>query len=359
MADGNPHPLRYCSYESICTVCKNDADCTAAMDDDLCIAAASCNTSTGYCEMEYNRCDDSDACTTDACNMFTGECAHAPVANCCNADADCSDTNLCTGRSCDTVKHTCSFPSYHCDDYDPCTADSCDGDTGECLNTPIEFCTSECEKKQDCYDFALEVDNCVEATCEINPANGNGSCSYADLSCDDNIACTIDFCEAPYGCRFYFDENCTDYCGKDTDCNDHSLCTVDFCDPDTNTCANAATTCNDNDPCTVDFCEPTTGQCTAMPCENCDCGSCLSQEDCMDDNLCTDDLCTLGVCTHPEVACIDGDPCTLDYCNPDQGCIHEPEPKCTGCMKANDCDDGNACTIDSCNEGYCEHLNVC
>ena len=40
-------------------------------------------------------------------------------------------------------------------------------------------------------------------------------------------------------------------------------------------------------------------------------------------------------------SCDDGDLCTEDICDPDQGCLHVPIP-------AGDCDDGNACTDDSC-----------
>ena len=57
--------------------------------------------------------------------------------------------------------------------------------------------------------------------------------------------------------------------------------------------------------------------------------------------------------------CDDGDPCTLDGCDPaSAACVHKADVLCAdGCSKtgAAGCDDANVCTTDSCAAGQCQH----
>ncbi len=66
-----------------------------------------------------------------------------------------------------------------------------------------------------------------------------------------------------------------------------------------------------------------------------------TQLDCSDGDPCTLDACdpALG-CQHPAVDCEDGIACTVDACDPTQGCTHVPDDTA--------CDDGDACTADAC-----------
>lgn len=79
----------------------------------------------------------------------------------------------------------------------------------------------------------------------------------------------------------------------------------------------------DGNPCTIDVCDPLTG------------GRHLPVEDgtpCNDPYLCYGDgTCRGGICTGGLVPdCDDGDPCTLDTCRPAYGCRHAPDPECPG-----------------------------
>ena len=65
--------------------------------------------------------------------------------------------------------------------------------------------------------------------------------------------------------------------------------------------------CDDGNPCTIDDCDPITGAC---------------------------------LFEHPQVNCNDEDPCTADHCNPASGCLSAPIS----------CDDSNECTANLCIE---------
>jgi hypothetical protein len=80
------------------------------------------------------------------------------------------------------------------------------------------------------------------------------------------------------------------------------------------------------------------------------------EEDLCDDNInCTYELpCDPNAGGQPESGCVripldirceDSDPCTIDYCDPSSGCVHEEM----------DCDDGIHCTVDTCVNGNCTH----
>ena len=107
--------------------------------------------------------------------------------------------------------------------------------------------------------------------------------------------------------------------------------------PQENLCAPGA--CDDGNPCTVDECEPATGRCR-NPGTACD-----------DGDPCTQDVCAAGsgACSHPPVVCDDGNPCTFDACSPADGqCVPVAAPDGTPC------DDASVCTVrDACTGGQC------
>ena len=117
--------------------------------------------------------------------------------------------------------------------------------------------------------------------------------------------------------------------------------------------------CNDLDPCTVDLCEPDYG-CVNTP------------KSCSDNNACTIDNCRAsdGQCLHNSLDCADDNACTEESCDSVAGCVYAAvdcndgqactadgcNPQ-TGCNnKVKNCDDGDPCTDDSCSEpGGCNH----
>jgi len=101
-------------------------------------------------------------------------------------------------------------------------------------------------------------------------------------------------------------------------------------------CFNDPQSCDDGDPCTEDYCDFEDGMCK------------VADKDCSDEFKCTADTCDptivdpetgeLGACIHKTVTCDDEDPCTADACNEETG----------SCINTSICDDGNPCTTDLC-----------
>ena len=72
---------------------------------------------------------------------------------------------------------------------------------------------------------------------------------------------------------------------------------------------------------------------------------------CSDNNLCTtNDTCSNGKCVGGAAPnCKDPEECTVDSCDPTQGCVH------TAVKDGTTCDDSNACTTtDQCVGGACK-----
>jgi hypothetical protein len=179
-------------------------------------------------------------------------------------------------------------------------------------------------------------------------------------------------------------------CEDFDDCTANDMCADGMC---VGTPLNGGS-CDDGNDCTVnDTC--VAGTCTGTPAAagtscNQGCGSCFSQfgftfcmpddeeesRSCDDGIACTDnDRCQFGFCFGDlkECADADGDPCTLDFCNPLTGaCVATEVPPCNDCSScvpdsggelpfrcepANQgatCDDFNECTADgTCVQGDC------
>jgi hypothetical protein len=105
-------------------------------------------------------------------------------------------------------------------------------------------------------------------------------------------------------------------------------------------CQGAPVACDDGNPCTVDSCDPGTGACAHVA------------RSCDDHNACTVDSCDplTGQCRNVAQSCDDANACTNDLCDPASGqCTH-------GSIS---CDDQNACSIDTCNPlSGCAHQPV-
>lgn len=120
---------------------------------------------------------------------------------------------------------------------------------------------------------------------------------------------------------------------KTAPCNDGNACTTgDRCFK--GTCKGTGElNCSDGNPCTIDICDPTLGCTTHDPVPN------DPPVSCNDGNFCTGpDVCVDGECKGSAIACDDYNPCTEDVCDPAVGCVHPA--KSVGAA----CDDGSACT---------------
>jgi len=230
-------------------------------------------------------CDDNNGCTTDTCDVATGDCTNEAACDddhcvedaCvdCLADDECDDGLFCNGAE------TCGADGMCADGTAPCGDDglfcngteSCDEAAGACVSSG---------------DPCAAGETCNEAT---------GACECADdADCDDGDACN--------GAETCVGGACT--AGTPLDCDDGLACTDDSCVADA--CVNTAVTCAVGETCI----EPD-GCTAAIPCPNGD-------ADCDDSDLCTTDACGAdGFCAFTAVVCDDSDACTTDTCDPADG----------------------------------------
>ena len=269
-----------------------------------------------------------------------------------------------------------------CDDGDPCTSDDeyqggiCVGKGYEC-DSGSPFCVhKDCDGEGGCMVSSVQKDFCfVDGACYGDQvANPKDSCGVCDAAadaqgwsavqgvtvCSDGDACTTDDQCVAGECK-----------GTVLDCDDGNACTVGHCEPGLG-CVhdNIDGFCDDGDLCTLnDICI----QGTCLP------GRALAN--CDDGNPCTVDACEPSAgCTNqldPATACDDDNECTADSCNEVSGCSHEPVTGaceegdlCTQgdfCLNGvcqtgpdlPDCDDGNPCTEDTCNPLFgCIHAKL-
>ncbi len=231
--------------------------------------------------------------------------------------------------------------------------DSTGGDTATGGDSTSGDSTGGCERDADCADLSAGV--CQAPKCNLQ----TGQCFVAEEDdgtvCDDGDPCTstegvckAGKCEASaIDCD---DGNpcTTDTCdaasgckhsggGDGATCDDGNACTEkDACNAE-GACAGTLIACDDNNPCTVDSCDPQNG-----------CVGLAADGGCDDGDACTEnDACAEGKCAATAVTCDDGNPCTDDSCDKTDGC------KATA--KSGACEDGNACTSgDSCDDkGAC------
>jgi len=93
-----------------------------------------------------------------------------------------------------------------------------------------------------------------------------------------------------------------------------------------------APNCDDGNPCTTDTCDPDEG-----------CKNPNNTADCDDEDKCTlGDICAGGECQSggDSLDCADAHECTLDTCEALAGCVHTPQDA--------SCEDGNTCTVNTC-----------
>jgi uncharacterized protein (TIGR03382 family) len=195
-----------------------------------------------------------------------------------------------------------------------------------------------------CVDSALCLSGfCVDGVC-----------------CDSACPGICDVCNAPGAMGTCSPAPDGTPCPDDDQCNGAEVCLLHEC------VAGEPPTCDDENPCTQDTCDPQSG-CAHPPV--------VDGTPCPDDDLCNGaEVCQAGACVAGDKpACDDSNPCTQDSCDPDQGCLHQNLPDGTACggdvcgpatcttgqcLPADplECDDQDPCTRDWCNPGEgCVH----
>ncbi len=199
-----------------------------------------------------------------------------------------------------------------------------------------------------CPMGACETWHCVANRCQPAAAKGrscdDGSVCTTDDTCDALGLCTGDWLPCADG-----DPCTTDTCHwakgceyvdklEGAPCADGDACTKgDTCDA-LGICAGEQRDCDDGDPCTADSCETDEG-----------CVHVHAKAPCDDLNPCThQDYCKSGVCVGQPLPCYDDNPCTLDTCDPKEGCAFVATADGAGC------DDKDPCTSQEyCLDGTC------
>ena len=339
---------QFCTVDDTCRrgVCRGALrDCSALADQ---CNGGVCNEATSECERAPKRngsiCDDGDACTrADTCQG--GSCTgHNPVV--CAAPDQCHDAGTC-----DPGTGDCSNPAKPdgaaCNDGDACTRlDACQA--GACAGSDPVACaaTDACHDAGTCDPRTGSCSNPAKpdgtacddtSACTLGDACSQGACVGAEpANCDDGNPCTEDSCDAAGGCQHQA-------LPDGSSCSDGDACTVGdtclggtcaarsrvacspsdqchaagVCDPATGTCSNPArpdgSACSDGDPCTQNE------TCRAGTCSPGDAVVCVAPDLCHAAGVCDP---TTGSCSSPEISCDDGDPCTLDGCLADTGCVH-------------------------------------
>jgi hypothetical protein len=164
---------------------KIDNDCDGETDEDLCDDGNPCTkgicNSDGSCLQQQTNgavCDDGSQCTqTDKC--LQGNCLGGNPLK-------CDDSDPCTADSCDPFSGCVHQPSSDAvcpDDGDKCTVDQCKG--GKCVHDLIPE-GGLCNDGDDC----TVNDKCLQGKCISGPKN----------LCNDNNPCTKDYCAPGTGC---------------------------------------------------------------------------------------------------------------------------------------------------------------
>ncbi len=146
----------------------------ASCDDTLfcngtetCDAALDCQAGTAP------DCNDTIACTVDACDEGTDSCTHVVD------DSLCDNGQFCDGvETCDALLDCQAGTAPDCDDAVTCTVDSCDETNDVCVNAASD---ALCDNGQ----FCDGAETC-HATLD---------CQSPVFSCDDSDACTTDACD--------------------------------------------------------------------------------------------------------------------------------------------------------------------
>jgi hypothetical protein len=343
--DGEPTQDRLAEQTS-CSVAGNLGRCDAA---GTCVVTCTADDAA-------EKCNDDNACTTDACDVAAGECFHqaldavsAPGAN--QIVGDCLEILCVSGAETDFVDDA-DVP----DDGNGCTVDLCNGgmpsnepaeiavmcmDAGDALKKLCDDAGScvQCNSPADCDHLPVD-DECQTRTCVAGVCAQTFTPLDTPLNASQQIAgdCEVDVCDGAGVVKTNIDNLDVPVDGND--------CTKDVC---TN-----GVPSNPN--------EDVNTACGAGGVLVCDangvCVGCNSDAQCDADTACRDWTCNSTVCEFADAAkgTTSGIPqipndCQRTQCN---GFGQQETVVDDGDLPA---DDGIQCTFAQCNGGVGSHVN--
>ncbi len=207
-------------------------------------------------------------------------------ATCSPIGGACDDGNACTTNDLCGPGGACAGTPVATDDGNPCTVDACNTITGVVTNLPghagtvCRASTGGCDPAETCTgtSAACPADALAAAGAVCRAATG--ACDVAETCAGGTAACPADVlasagttCRpAAGGCDLA--ESCTGASGAcpadgfvaaGTGCSDGNACTAgDACNA-SGQCAGTPPPTDDGNPCTVDACDPATGVVTHLP----------------------------------------------------------------------------------------------
>jgi len=345
--------------------CKENAEC----DTNLCIATPVGMQCAKNC---FDVCPAGFKCSavTAAGGDISTVCLPrwGALCNPCMVSSDCATLGV-SGAACTdqgAAGHFCGAgctsdadcpASYICNSVATVEAKNvkqCQPAAGECTCSPAAMAA---QLSTECSAPSKDASGAVLGTCK-----GVRGCGPAGLS-----ACNATpMAEACNGA----DDNCNGQIDEGS-CEDNNVCTLDICD--TKSCSHTATpgacnadsnactagdscqdgvckpgafkTCDDGNPCTLDVCDPQKG-CTQSNDDGLGCSD--------GDGCTTGDVCVGGACKGSVKECSAGSPCATAACDASTG-------SCVTSAKADSvaCEDGSACTVsDACKGGSCTGVLV-
>jgi len=199
-----------CDDEVACTVdacnggtCSHTASAALCNDNVACTADA-CDAQTGCSHAPIDSlCDDGEFCNGgETCDVLLG-CQQAETG-------PCSESQMCTEA---TGCYNPCLSNADCDDDDDCTTDVCDLGTGECSNGPVTVC--DLDTNDGCCPAGCDSD--TDADCVPPEPCGDGFCAGAQMG-EDCTTCPADCACISRDCRkgCCGDYTCTKWENADT-----------------------------------------------------------------------------------------------------------------------------------------------
>ena len=266
--------------------------------------------------------------------------------------SSCDDQNPCTTDQCSSgsCTHTAAANGTGCDDHDSCTrTDTCQN--GACVGGNPIVCPAP-----DLCHFAGAC-NATTGTCST-PAKPDGtSCSTNACSPSDHcqsgtcvtgapVSCSAaDVCHLAGSCNATTGTCSTPSAPAGTSCSDGNACNgLELCNGAGTCVPGSSPPIDDGNPCTIDACDPVLGVVHMLA---------PSGTSCANDTLCDgNETCDgSGSCVAGAPPTVDdNNPCTDDACTPSEGVTHTPrqagDEACSdhdACNGAEACDGAGTC----------------
>lgn len=316
----------FCNGQDSCQrgICTPSGDpCVGADGDGDC--SESCDEKRDSCtanDPDDSICNDGLFCTaSDTCQAGTCTGAGDPCSGA-DGDLDCSEScnegaDSCTGLDPDGT--LCRASTGDCDAEETCSAGACPADGFQPRGTVCRGASDVCDRAEACTGLSATCPSDVLKRAGEVCRPSSGDCDVAEACTGDAAACPSDgFLPVGTSCRAAAgDCDVAEVCPGDA-----AACPSDVLLPVGTSCRAAVGDC--------DVAESCSGADAACPADV----IVEDDEPCDDGDSCTSGtLCASGVCGGGAVTdCSDGNLCTVDSCDPIEGCMNDDTLSLGGCL---------------------------